>query len=147
MFWVNGISPPKIERLTIRNLIRKTIIETNLEDVSAIVVDSEIDVLYWADTAHKSIESSNLDGDDRRMIFESTTLHPISLAVFGNYLYWIERDQKVIERINKLSATGRQTVYNRIPHLIDMISVAKMDTNVSSLSCLVSFIRIDHLFY
>jgi len=137
---VNGISPPKIERLTILGLIRKTVIEGNLEDVSAIAVDNQNDMLYWSDTGHKNIETSHLDGDNRRLIFSAAVLHPISLAVFGNYLYWIERDQKVIERINKMSGNGKQTVYNKLPHLCDIISVVKMDTNVSSLSCVVSLI-------
>ncbi len=138
MFWANGISPPKIERLTIQGLIRKTVIEGNLDEISAIVVDNEIDMLYWADSAHKIIECSNLEGENRHLIFSASALHPISLAVFGNYLYWIERDQKVIERINKMSGTGKQTVYNKISHLCDIISVSKMNTNASSLSCLVS---------
>ena len=116
--------------------MRKTIIETNLEEVSALTVDMESNLLYWAESGQK-IECSSLEGDNRHVIFEAMVLHPISIAVYDNYLYWIEREQKVIERINKLSETGKQTVYNRIPHLTDIISVEKMDTNVSSLSCLV----------
>ena len=137
LFWLNAVSPPKIERISVMNLMRKTIIDTDLDEVSALTVDMESDQLFWAEGGHK-IECSSLEGDNRRTVFEASVLHPISIAVYDNYVYWIEREQKVIERIDRLSVTEKQTVYNRIPHLTDIISVAKMDTNASSLSCLVS---------
>ena len=108
-----------------------------MEDVSALTADINGDLLYWAEKGQK-IECSSYDGDNRHVIFEATVLHPISIAVYDNYLYWIEREQKVIERINKLSETGKETVYNRLSHLTDIIAVARMDTNMTSLTCQVS---------
>ncbi|XP_054165416.1 low-density lipoprotein receptor-related protein 6-like [Oppia nitens] len=143
LFWVNDISPPKIERLSILGLIGTTIAESKLDEVSALTVDVDLDLIYWAESSRQIIECSTLDGDNRHTISQSSIMHPISMVVFDNYLYLIEREQKVIERIHKLAESGKETVYSRIPNLTDIISVTKINTNV--VSCLTDNGGCSHL--
>jgi hypothetical protein len=54
-----------------------------------------------------------------RKILVSTGLVQVSsLAVHGDYLYWVDKDQPQIERANKTDGSGRGTVLTRLAHLV-----------------------------
>jgi hypothetical protein len=46
-----------------------------------------------------------------------------SLAVHGDYLYWVDKDQPQIERANKMDGSGRGTVLTRLAHLVSIVAV------------------------
>jgi hypothetical protein len=61
---------------------------TQLADVYyTMTMDYENQVLYWADYTLNKIESSNVDGSNRRTL-STTVRDPFSMAYYGGRLYW-----------------------------------------------------------
>ena len=61
------------------------------------------------------------------MIEDSNILQPVGLTVFGNHLYWIDRQQQMIERIDKTTREGRTKIQARIASLSDIHAVYDLD--------------------
>ena len=66
---------------------RMVLHNTNLRDTYAITIDYENQVLYWADFTLNKIESSNVDGTNRRTLTTSVR-DPYSITYFNGRLYW-----------------------------------------------------------
>lgn len=60
------------------------------------------------------------------MIEDSNILQPVGLTVFGNHLYWIDRQQQMIERIDKTTRAGRTKIQARITALTDIHAVHEL---------------------
>lgn len=60
------------------------------------------------------------------MIEDSNILQPVGLTVFGNFLYWIDRQQQMIERIDKVTREGRTKIQARIASLSDIHAVREL---------------------
>lgn len=52
----------------------------------------------------------------------------MGLTVLGDHLYWIDRQQQMIERIDKLTGDGRTRIQGRIPYLTSIHAVEEMDS-------------------
>lgn len=61
------------------------------------------------------------------MIADSNILQPVGLTVFGNHLYWIDKQQQMIERIDKTTRDGRTKVQARVSYLSDIHAVHELD--------------------
>lgn len=61
------------------------------------------------------------------MIADSNILQPVGLTVFGNHLYWIDKQQQMIERIDKTTREGRTKIQARITYLSDIHAVHELD--------------------
>lgn len=61
------------------------------------------------------------------MITDSNILQPVGLTVFGNHLYWIDKQQQMIERIDKTTREGRTKIQARIAYLSDIHAVHELD--------------------
>lgn len=61
------------------------------------------------------------------MIADSSILQPVGLTVFGNHLYWIDKQQQMIERIDKTTREGRTKVQARVAYLSDIHAVHELD--------------------
>ena len=89
-----------------------------------ITVDPSTNKLYWADLDSQVIESSDPTGGNRQLLYsgkQGATLKTVNgIAVFGNFLYWVDRDEKLIGRINKNSGGQITIVQGRVPNLSDI---------------------------
>lgn len=65
-------------------------------------------------------------GANRIVIEDSNILQPVGLTVFGNHLYWIDRQQQMIERIDKTTREGRTKIQARITALTDIHAVHEL---------------------
>lgn len=70
------------------------------------------------------------------MIADSNILQPVGLTVFGNHLYWIDKQQQMIERIDKTTREGRTKIQARIAYLSDIHAVHELDMREYSESAL-----------
>lgn len=70
---------------------------------------------------------SNGLGANRIVIADSNILQPVGLTVFGNHLYWIDKQQQMIERIDKTTREGRTKIQARIAYLSDIHAVHELD--------------------
>ena len=67
---------------------RQTIVDSDLIWPNALTIDRSRQILYWGDASLDKIESSDVDGSNRRVLLQEGVLHPFSIAVFNDTLYW-----------------------------------------------------------
>ncbi|XP_051546501.1 low-density lipoprotein receptor-related protein 6-like isoform X1 [Myxocyprinus asiaticus] len=118
---------PKIERAALDGTEREVLFFSGLGKPVALAVDNELGKLFWVDMDLRRIESSDLSGANRIVIEDSNILQPVGLTVFGNHLYWIDRQQQMIERIDKITREGRTKIQARIASLSDIHAVHEVD--------------------
>lgn len=58
---------------------------------------------------------------------DSNILQPMDLTVLGNHLYWIDRQQQMIERVEKMNGYKRTRIQGRIAHLTGIHAVEELD--------------------
>lgn len=58
---------------------------------------------------------------------DSNILQPMGLTVLGNHLYWIDRQQQMIERVEKVNGYKRTRIQGRIAHLTGIHAVEELD--------------------
>ena len=74
----------------------QTIVNTGLIWPNAITIDRSAQILYWADASLDKIESSNVDGTNRRTIIKDGIIHPFSIIFFNGTLYWSDWTEDTI---------------------------------------------------
>ena len=67
---------------------RETLHNTSLVWPNDITIDYESQTIYWVDAKLDKIESSHVDGSNRRLISEAFVLHPFSISFHQGVLYW-----------------------------------------------------------
>lgn len=66
-------------------------------------------------------------GANRIVLQDSNILQPMGLTILGEHLYWIDRQQQMIERVDKLTGDGRTRIQGRISYLTSIHAVEEMD--------------------
>lgn len=66
-------------------------------------------------------------GANRIVLEDSNILQPVGLTVFENWLYWIDRQQQMIEKIDMTGREGRTKVQARIAQLSDIHAVKELN--------------------
>lgn len=140
LFWTNDQNN-QIERISLMTTVKMTILANVFHKIGAIAVDQELDLLVFYDSYTKRIEYSNLNGQYRNQLYKEEVA-PVALAIHSKFLFWVDKDGKTIEKISMDLNAGnqRQTIVSRSNQINDIISVEKMDKNISSLNCLVSLL-------
>ena len=90
MYWTDWGSPAKIEKASMDGLNRTVIHSTNLAWPNALTIDYENQDLYWADAMLDKLETSKVDGSNRRLLTDRFILHPFSITFFKGFLYWTD---------------------------------------------------------
>lgn len=102
----------------------RMLLDSNIGSVSGMTVDWATDGhLYWADILNKRIEAVTRDGEDRREVVSEGIVEIVGLAVQFSWLYWADRDQAVVVRVDKITGTNRQVVLSRVSRLSSLTSV------------------------
>lgn len=60
-------------------------------------------------------------------MLSSELLHPISLTVLGQNIFWIDYDQQIIEMANKMTGADQRRVQARMPLLTKILAVSNMN--------------------
>ena len=107
MFWTDWGSPPKIERASLAGLNRTVLVDlssSNQNWPNAIFVDYTEDRIYWIDASIDTIDSTDLNGNNRRQIASpirpSHNMHPFDFTVYDDILYWSDWKTFSIEKLN-----------------------------------------------
>lgn len=94
LYWTNcNIMTPTIERSLMDGSGREVVVKTDLFQPHGITIDLGRRRIYWADVREGitfRLESAGLNGEDRKLIIQSTHQHPFALAVSGNSLFWTD---------------------------------------------------------
>ncbi|XP_035730371.1 vitellogenin receptor-like [Vespa mandarinia] len=89
------------------------IVIRNLGVVQKLTIDHRKSRLYWGDTQLNVIESSNLDGSDRK-IFVETEFQPLDVVVYEDSLFWLLSNTGNIRKCKLNSKTTCITIGSQI---------------------------------
>ena len=82
---------------------RQVLHETQLVSPRGLTLDYENQVLYWIDVSR--IESSNVDGSDRRLITSVPFVNGFQISFYDDVLYWTDLN---FDAIFSITAAGNQ---------------------------------------
>lgn len=118
---------PQIERAALDGTEREVLFFSGLSKPVTLAIDNKFGKLFWADSDLRRIESSDLSGANRVVLEDANILQPVGLTIFGDHLYWIDRQQQMIERIEKTNGHSRTKIQARIAQLSDIHAVKELD--------------------
>ncbi|CAK1585983.1 unnamed protein product [Parnassius mnemosyne] len=105
IYWTNtNITKPTIERARFDGTERTVIVNTDIYMLVSIAVDQNAKKLYWADDRegiHYSIESSDLDGKNRKKLVVGTYHMPNAVTVSKDSIYWVDWGYKSVWKLPK----------------------------------------------
>lgn len=132
IFWTNVLPHlQSIECAGADGTRHRTIFSSRFGRLGPIVADEELKKIFWTDLEFRTIESGNFDGTNRSVLVESIP-EPVAMAIHGEHLYWISKDSKSLERVNKYTGHGRMTLKTRLSQLSDLVIVRRRRLKASS---------------
>ena len=122
IFWSDWGEEAKIVRAGMDGSARKNVITTKIEWPNGLVVDYKDARLYWLDAHndHGSVASSDLDGNNRKIVVKGSLPHPFAITIFGNRVYWTDWTTKSIHSCQKKNGNGKLEVKSEIESLMDL---------------------------
>nr|BAN20688.1 low-density lipoprotein receptor [Riptortus pedestris] len=112
MFWSDWGKTPRIERAGLDGSHRITIVSYDVEWPNGLALDLVKRRLYWIDAKLDMVFSANYDGSGRKIILRSTAMliHPFSLALFEDKIYWSDWSNKAIYKADKFDGSNAQAL-------------------------------------
>ncbi|ESO88406.1 hypothetical protein LOTGIDRAFT_126149, partial [Lottia gigantea] len=101
----------------------KTIVNgSDIERPTGLTVDIELERLFWTDSNKIVIMSADLSGNNRKVLVHGTDnlLHPYSIGVYKNEMYWSDWGRDAILVANKESGLGIETVESMLKGVTDL---------------------------
>eukprot|EP00105_Crassostrea_gigas_P037659 XP_019921807.1 PREDICTED: low-density lipoprotein receptor-related protein 4-like isoform X2 [Crassostrea gigas] len=137
MFWTEFGIITEIGRTNMDGTSKIYIATTQIGWPNGLTIDFTSNRLYWTDGKRNRIESSNLNGGNRRVISTDNDAHLMSIVSHGQYLFYTAWNRQRITKINKL--TGLKVVFmSNHPELgrLDSLDIYADEIQDVSLSCL-----------
>ncbi|KAK7483345.1 hypothetical protein BaRGS_00025405, partial [Batillaria attramentaria] len=103
-----------IAMMTMSGSRHRTIIDTDLDQPRAIVLDTMNGVMFWTDCGTPSkIERANYDGTERQTLHQQFLMVPnaIALDLDNNRMYWVDAGTDWVE-YSDLDGNGRALLYS-----------------------------------
>ena len=88
LYWTDNGNMPKIEKASMDGTSRVVIHATNLTSPYGIALDIGTQILYWTDYGRNVLESSSVDGTNRKILTSRMLLYPFYLSFYDGNLYW-----------------------------------------------------------
>lgn len=113
MFWIDGVSPNKIEQANMDGSARAVLVSSGLVWANSLALDYSNRLLYWCDSTLKKIERVDLQGNNRTVILNlsSSHRHPFRLALSDNVIYWSDWRFGSIKKYNMSSSLSEVLVH------------------------------------
>nr|XP_033800021.1 low-density lipoprotein receptor-related protein 1B [Geotrypetes seraphini] len=135
MFWSNWNEHyPSIMRSTLSGKNAQVIVGTDILTPNGLTIDHKAEKLYFSDGSLGKIERCEYDGTHRYVIVKSGPGTFLSLAVYGNYIFWSDWVRRAILRSNKYTGGDTKILRSDIPHQPMGIIAVAGDTNSCELS-------------
>lgn len=99
---------------------------------NGLTIDRPAQRLYWNDGKLSRIESSDLDGKNRKVIITNAP-HPYGLVVVGNHIYWTDWETQALHRADKLNGSDSVVIRGKLSGLMDVRSV--QSDNIAENAC------------
>ncbi|XP_022317030.2 low-density lipoprotein receptor-like isoform X2 [Crassostrea virginica] len=105
MYFSDWGKDPKIERIGMDGnpASRKAIVKEDIVWPNGLCLDYASERIYWIDAKLKSIFTADLDGSNVHRILHNAAqiLHPFSLTVFEDNVYWTDWSSEAIRKVHK----------------------------------------------
>lgn len=102
LFWADGGQTPKIERALLDGTNRTVLASESLASPRGLTVDYTANFLYWTDDVLDMISRMATDGTQREIIrYGSRYPSPMGMAIFGNYMLWVDQKLGKLFQANK----------------------------------------------
>lgn len=98
---------------------REAVVTEGLTWPNGLSIDLFADRIYWNDAKKKVIESSDLQGQDRKVIVEKVE-HPYGLAVVGDFIYWSDWQEKALLRAKKYDGKNKKIMLSNLEGIMDL---------------------------
>ncbi|CAL1546195.1 unnamed protein product [Lymnaea stagnalis] len=105
IYWSDWGVQPKIEKCGMNGQNRKSIITKHIAWPNGLTIDYIQRRLYWVDAKLHTIGSSDLDGNNYKLILKNHGYlgHPFGITVFEDYLYWTDWMTNGVFKYSKFS--------------------------------------------
>ncbi len=113
LFWSDWGENPRIERIGMDGTQRQTIVSaTNIYWPNGLTLDIPTKRVYFADSKLDFIHFCNYDGTGRQQVIANNhyLLHPHSLAVFEDQIYWTDRQLNRVTQARKFKGSNESVV-------------------------------------
>lgn len=120
MYWTDWGLSPKIERAGMDGSMRTVLIGHNLTWPNGLAIDYENEKLYWADAGMKTIEYSDLNGQNRKVLIAVDLPHPFGLTLHEDRVFWTDWDGQNIQSADKVHGDQRAVVRSGLDNLMDI---------------------------
>lgn len=106
-------------------------------EVYALAVDHAGEKLYFANVKYfqYTIEHSNLDGTNRRVLVDDTYHQPVYLAVDNEAVYWTDRVGQSLWKVNKDGSDKTEVKSYQLTHYTDDVMSVITRDNVGDVDC------------
>uniref|UniRef100_A0A8D8SCE1 Low-density lipoprotein receptor-related protein 1 n=2 Tax=Cacopsylla melanoneura TaxID=428564 RepID=A0A8D8SCE1_9HEMI len=138
MFWTELGIKPRISGASMDGRNKFNLVDSAIQWPTGITIDYPSQRLYWADPKAKTIESINLNGKDRFVVYhtDDNGHKPYKLEVFEDSLYFSTYRTNNILKINKFGKSDVTVLANNLLRASDILIIQenKQAQNVSN-SC------------
>ena len=112
LFWTDWGENPRIERMGMDGTERRTIINTKIYWPNGLTIDIPTKRIYFADSKLDYIDFCNYDGSGRQQVLAHNhyLLHPHSLTVFEDTLFWTDRQLNRVLSCHKFRGSNETVV-------------------------------------
>ncbi|XP_053735965.1 pro-epidermal growth factor isoform X3 [Synchiropus splendidus] len=114
LFWTDTGAQPMVESASLEGKDRSIIANTNLVFPTGLTIDYTEDRLIWCDERRAAVETSALDGSDRRVLLENQVGRPFDLAVFEDRLWISDRQHQQLRTFHKRSGKELQRIHGNL---------------------------------
>jgi low density lipoprotein receptor-related protein 5/6 len=122
---ISGEAPggARLDMIHLQTGEKLPLVNTSMGEITAMAVDPDTSSVYWTDIILKRMDWIVLETRERRTLISEGLIEPVGLAVQGAWVYWADRDQASIVRVDKLTGTSRQIVLSKISRLSSLFAV------------------------
>ncbi|KAK7508149.1 hypothetical protein BaRGS_00000388 [Batillaria attramentaria] len=122
IYWTDWGQMPKIEKCGMNGKQRKVIVSTDITWPNGLTIDYVDQRLYWIDAKTHQIGSSDLEGNNRKIILRGHQYlgHPFAITVFEDYLYWSDWPSESVRRFNKFQHGEVETIAQGLNYPMDI---------------------------
>lgn len=112
LFWTDWGENPRIERMGMDGSERKVIVNTKIYWPNGLTIDIPTRRVYFADSKLDYIDFVNYDGTGRQQVLAHNhyLLHPHSLTIFEDTLYWTDRQLNRVLSCHKFLGSNESVV-------------------------------------
>lgn len=134
LFWTDAGQSPKIESALLDGTNRTILASESLASPRGLTVDYTNDFLYWVDDTLDMISRMAPDGTQRQIVrYGSRYPAPYSVAIFGNFMLWVDRKLGKVFQASKLPENTDTPEVIR-DGIADLTDVAVFDNHVQPTS-------------